>query len=306
MKGWTTRDIPDQFRKVSVVTGANTGIGYQTALALAGAGADVIVAARNTEKGRDAVARILSSHPSAQVSFEKLDLASLRSVSDFAARMEAVGRPLDLLINNAGLASPPRRAETQDGFELQFGVNFLGHFALTAQLLPMLLKAAAPRVVTLSSIMHKVGKINFDDLMSERSYSPVASYNQSKLATLLFARKLQRRADAEGWNLISLASHPGVSRTELSKARPAQPVLWFNWIGDLIAPLFTGTASNGALPTLYAATSPDIEKGGYYGPTGWNEIKGPPGQARSTPASQDPTTANLLWEHAQHYTGLNF
>lgn len=302
MKGWTTRDIPDQSGKTAVVTGANTGIGYQTALALADAGVDVVVAARNADKGRDAVARIRTTFPAAKVRFEALDLASLASCADFAARMRSAGRPLDLLINNAGIASPPRRATTEDGFELQFGVNFLGHFALTAQIMPLLREAKAPRVVTLSSIMHKMGRINFDDLMSERAYSPVASYNQSKLATLLFARELQRRADANDWKLLSLASHPGVSRTELTKARPGQPVLWFNRIGDLLAPLFTGTAANGALPSLYAATSPDVEKGGYYGPTGWNEIKGPPGAARSTAASQDLSIAKRLWECAEHYT----
>jgi NAD(P)-dependent dehydrogenase (short-subunit alcohol dehydrogenase family) len=213
---------------------------------------------------------------------------------------------IDLLINNAGVAAPKHRLTTSDGFELQFGTNFLGHFALTNQLRPLLTRAGSARVVSLSSIVHKWGGMNFDDLMSEQRYSPVRSYRQSKLATLIFARELQRRSDKYKWNLVSVAAHPGVARTELTKSRPGQLVPWFNRVGDLLAPLFTGTAASGALPTLYAATDPAVVPGGYYGPTGWGEIKGPVGPAKGSASSLDPEIAAELWLSAEHYTNEAF
>lgn len=305
-RGWSLRDMPDLSGRVAIVTGANAGVGYETALALAAAGAEVIVAARNAERGQAAVHRIQAKHPRACVTFEPLDLASLTSVADFAGRMAERHPCVDLLINNAGLASPPKRLTTRDGFELQFGTNFLGHFVLDAHLLPLLRQAAAPRVVTVSSLMHKCGTIDFSDLQSEHRYSPVRSYSQSKLANLIFARELQRRSDASGWGLLSAAVHPGVARTELTQSRPGQPVLRMNALGDLIAPLFAGTALSGALPTLYTATASTIAPSGYYGPTGWGEIKGPPGPARSTPASQNPEIAARLWGEAERLTGTKF
>lgn len=306
MRGWTTKDIPDLSGRTAVVTGANTGLGFQTALALSGAGAQVILTARSVSKGNMAAARIRAAHPEAPLTFALLDLASLASISDFAEHLAQEHDRIDLLINNAGIASPPKRLTTSDGFEIQFGVNFLGHFALTGRLLPLLLNADAPRVVSLSSVMHKYGRINLDDLMSEHRYSPVRSYGQSKLATLIFAHELQRYSDRNSWKLLSVAAHPGVARTELTKARPGQPVMWFNRFGDVIAPLFTGTAASGALPTLYAATAPDVIPGGYYGPTGWGEIKGPPGPAKATRSSQDQETAANLWARAEGYTGVTF
>ena len=303
-QAWTIRDIPDQAGKVAVVTGGNTGLGFQTALHLAGAGAQVILAARDERKGENAVSRILAAYPSAQVTARQLDLASLESVAWFATRLMAEHERLDLLINNAGVASPRERLTTRDGFELQFGVNFLGHYALTMHLLPMLRRTTASRVVSLSSIMHRHGRINFDDLMSERNYSPVRSYNQSKLATLIFARELARRSQRNEWHVLSLAAHPGVARTELTKGRPGQSVLRFNVIVDALSPLFAGTAESGAMPTLLAATSTSVLPGEYYGPTGCGEIKGPPGPATSTADAMNPAIAERLWLCAEKYTNL--
>lgn len=295
---WSTKDIQPQTRKQALITGASGGLGFETAVVLAANGATVIVATRNAQKGAAAVGKLGS-----QARFEPLDLADLASVAAFADRLTNEGRPIDILINNAGLAAPPKRAITRDGFELQFGTNFLGHFALTARLIPLLREAASPRVVTVSSIFHK-GTINFDDLMSEHRYSPVKSYSQSKLANLIFARELQRRSDALGWGLLSVAAHPGIAATELTKSRPNQPVLWFNRIGDLINPIIGQSAGQGALPILYAATAAEIAPGGYYGPTGPGERKGPVGVADSTAASRDPAIAYQLWKAAERLTGL--
>ncbi len=306
MHDWTIANIPDQTGRVAVVTGANTGLGYQTALALANAGADVILTARDATKGSEAVDRIRALRPTARVDFSLLDLASLASIADFADRIADDHDRIDVLINNAGVASPRHRLTTSDGFELQFGVNFLGHFALTGRLLPLLMRADAPRVVSLSSVMHKYGRIDLNDLMSEHRYSPVRSYSQSKLATLIFARELQRRSNTYHWNLHSIAVHPGVARTDISKSRPGQPAVRFNLIFNLFAPLFTGTAESGALPALYGATDPAVTPGGYYGPTGWGEIKGPPGSAKSTAAADDVRLGEELWGRAEQLTGICF
>jgi NAD(P)-dependent dehydrogenase (short-subunit alcohol dehydrogenase family) len=300
---WTRENIPDQTGRVAIVTGGNTGLGYATALALVGAGAEVVIAARNSAKAAEAIKRIRTIYPNGHVSFAHLDLASMASVREFAALMCSRFPAIDLLINNAGIASPRERLTSVDGFELQMATNYLGHFLLTAGLLDRLRQAAAPRVVNLSSIMHKYGRIDFDDLMSERRYSPVQSYSQSKLATLIFTQTLQRHSDAEGWGLLSVASHPGIARTELTKSRPGQQALRLNALMDLLSPLFAGTASGGALPTLFAATAPDVEPAGYYGPSGWGEIKGPPGTAMRTPASRDPEVGARLWAVAEHLTG---
>lgn len=297
---WSTKNIPQQFERLAVITGASGGLGFETALALVEKGASVIVAARNIEKGSEAVAKLGD-----RARFEPLDLADLASVASFADRMIRQERPIDILVANAGLAAPPKRALTRDGFELQFGTNFLGHFALTARLMPLLRDATSPRVVSVSSIFHK-GTINFDDLMSKRRYSPVKSYSQSKLANLIFARQLQRRSEAMGWGLTSVAAHPGVAATELTRSRPGQPVLWFNRIGDLIHPLIGQSAAQGALAILFAATAREAEPGGYYGPTGAGERKGPVGVAKSTSTSRDPKVATQLWETAERLTGLSF
>ena len=215
MSGFTVNDMPSQVGKRAVVTGANSGIGYETALALAHAGAEVILAVRSEQKGREALAKIRALSPQAKVRLELLDLSKLASVAEFSRRLNAEGQPLDILINNAGVMMLPQRQLTAEEFEMQLGVNYLGHFALTAQLLPLLRKAPAPRVVNLSSLMHRVGKIHFDDLQLERGYTPTKAYAQSKLAPLMFALELQRRSDASGWGLMSNAAHPGIATTEL-------------------------------------------------------------------------------------------
>src|ERR1700689_2792800 len=215
MNPWSVADIPPQNGKLAVVTGATGGLGYKTALALARAGAEVLVTGRNAVKGRVAIEQIKRAVPSAKVRFTMLDLASLASLRAFATSMLANGRPLDLLINNAGVMDLPTRRLTEDGFELQFGTNHLSHFALTGLLLPLLRKAQSPRVVNVSSLAHRGGKIDFTNLQAERKYNSWAAYQQSKLANLLFTFELQRRSDADGWGLISNAAHPGYARTEL-------------------------------------------------------------------------------------------
>ncbi|HLY79010.1 MAG TPA: SDR family NAD(P)-dependent oxidoreductase, partial [Caulobacteraceae bacterium] len=209
---WTLADIPPQTGRRAIVTGTG-GLGYETALALAAAGASVVLAGRSETKGRGSVVRILNLHPHASIVFEPLDLASLASIAEFADRMAAARTPIDLLVNNAGVMAPPRRETTADGFELQFGTNHLGHFALTGRLLPLLRAGAAPRVTTISSGAHHTGQIRFDDPQWTRRYQPWPAYAQSKLANLLFAFELQRRSDAAGWDLLSDAAHPGYART---------------------------------------------------------------------------------------------
>ncbi len=298
---WTLGNIPPQTGRLAVVTGASGGLGLEIARALADAGATVIVAARNAEKSAAAVARIGGS-----ARFVQLDLADLDNIRDFATRVGRLGQPVSLLVNNAGLAAPPTRRVTRDGFELQFGTNFLGHFALTALLRAGLIEAGDARVVTVSSIVERSARINLDDLMSEASYSATKSYAQSKLANLLFARELQRRSDEHHWGLVSVAAHPGIAVTELTKSRPGQPVLRFNRFFEKVSPYIGQGAAAGALPILYAATSPDVKPGGYYGPQGFGELKGPPGPARIGKAGDDAQTAGRLWRAAEKLTGIAF
>ncbi len=301
MNAWASGDIPSQAGKLAVITGANSGIGYFTALELAKAGANVILACRNAEKGAAAAAKINAVAPGRAV-FEALDLARLASVHDFAARFKAAHGTLDLLINNAGVMATPARQVTADGFELQFGVNFLGHFALTALLLPALMKAPAPRVIQLSSIAHRQGRIDLADLQSARGYKPWQAYSQSKLAMLMFAMELQRRADAGGWGLLSLAAHPGIARTELIANGPGT----LTALGlKLVEPFISQSGAAGALPTLFAATAADVTPGGYYGPTGFKEFRGPPGKARPEKLALDAGVARALWEAAEALTTLS-
>lgn len=302
MKRWTTNDTPNLQGKVAIVTGAG-GLGYEDALALAGAGARVIVAGRDATKGEAAVASIKQVHPKADVGFEVLDLAELTSVKVFADRMLQKLGGLDILINNAGVMTPPKRLETKDGFELQFGTNYLGHFALTAHLLP-LIKKVQGRVISLSSVAARRGAINFDDLQAEQSYVPMPVYAQSKLACLMFAFELQKRSDANGWGVTSIAAHPGISRTELLVDKPgattvvgvARKYAWF---------LFQPVAQ-GALPTLFAATSPDAKAGAYYGPDGFRELRGYPKLAGTPERAGDTAAASKLWQVSEELAGVAY
>jgi NAD(P)-dependent dehydrogenase (short-subunit alcohol dehydrogenase family) len=303
MAKWSASDIPPQSGRSAIVTGTG-GLGYETALALARAGGEVVIAGRNREKGAAAVAKIRGDHASADVRFEQLDLGSLRSIEAFGERLREQRDGLDLLINNAGVMTPPNRQETSDGFELQFGTNYLGHFALTARLLPLLRNSESARVVTLSSVAARGGAIDFDDLNARKSYRPMPAYSQSKLACLMLAFELQRRSEVGHWGLASIAAHPGISRTDLLHNAPgrrsgaglARSLLWF-----LFQP-----ASQGALPTLFAATSPDAKPGGYYGPDRLGETRGHPALSTVPPAASDSAAAARLWQRSEALAGVRF
>jgi NAD(P)-dependent dehydrogenase (short-subunit alcohol dehydrogenase family) len=269
------------------------------------AGAEVVVAARNPAKGREAVDRIRAATPSARVRYELLDLASLASIAAFGLRLSDSVRAVDILVNNAGVMAPPRRQATVDGFELQFGTNYLGHFALTAHLLPLLRSADRGRIVSVSSLAHRQGRIRFDDLQSERSYSAWKAYAQSKLAMLMFALELDRRNRKREWGILSLASHPGWARTELVSNGPGGSAgIWR--LAGLAAPFFSQSASAGALPILYAATSANARGGGYYGPDGLFELKGSPVPSRIASRALDRAAAAGLWELSERLTRTDF
>ena len=311
MSAWTTRDIPPQQGRKVVITGATGGLGYETALALARAGADALMTGRNAAKGRDALSRVQAAVPGATVRYAHLDLADLASVEAFAGQLAGEQEAIDLLVNNAGVMTPPTRHETVDGFELQFGTNYLGHYALTARLLPMLRKGGQTRVVNLSSGAHRIqAAIHFDDPQWHKSYRPWAAYAQSKLAMILFAFELQRHSDAFGWGLLSNAAHPGYAITDLQTSGPrmgrgGRPTP-FDWLGWLIAPVLAQSAEQGALPTLFAATAPDARPGGYYGPQGLFEMKGAVGEARIGRLAQDKAVAARLWDVSRDLTGVTW
>lgn len=303
MTRWTAADIPPQTGKTALVTGS-AGLGFETARELARAGAQVIVASRNPETGAEAISRIKAEIPSAVLRFEAVDLGSLASVSALAARLRGQTDVLDLLVNNAGVMTPPRRMETADGFELQFGTNHLAHFALTGLLLPLLVNAEQARVVTLSSIAARGGKIDFADLQ-QTDYRPMPAYSQSKLACLMFGLELQRRSLAEGWGLTSIPVHPGISRTGLLYNTPGgasgvrrmmRAMLWF-----LFQPV-----PQGALPSLFAATAPQARGGVYYGPDGRAELSGFPAEARLPAPALDEAACRRLWEISEALTGVPF
>ncbi len=307
MPAWTAADLPDQTGRSAVVTGANSGIGFHVARHLAGAGARVVLACRNTDKGQAAAARIRAEHPDADLRVVPLDLADLDSVRAFAERLREELDGLDLLLNNAGVMAPPRREVTRQGFELQLGTNHLGHYALTALLLPALARRPGARVVTVSSLTHRQGRIDFEDLNSERRYSPWGAYAQSKLANLLFTAELDRRLRARGLDLLVVAAHPGIAATNLvangpGAVRPRLVARLMTATNNLIAQ--TGEA--GALPVLYAATSPDVEAGGYYGPSGFRETRGAPARVRPSARAQDAGTAGRLWAVSAELTGVAF
>jgi NAD(P)-dependent dehydrogenase (short-subunit alcohol dehydrogenase family) len=295
-------EIPAQLGRLAVVTGATGGLGYEAALALAKAGAEVVLTGRDDRKGASAIEKISREAPDAKTSYESLDLASLQSIAEFAQRMHS-RESLDLLINNAGVMALPRRQTTADGFEMQFGTNYLGHFALTARLMPLLRRASGPRVVNVSSLAHRTGFIDFDDLQGARVYSPWKAYGQSKLATLMFALELQRRSDAAGWNLISNAAHPGFARTGLFASGPGGLV---SLATDFAAPFFGHSAADGARPILFVATSPKARPGAYYGPGGIGELRGAPAPALIMTQARDAATAARLWEVSEKLTSTSF
>jgi NAD(P)-dependent dehydrogenase (short-subunit alcohol dehydrogenase family) len=306
MTAWTTREIPDQSGKLALITGATGGLGLETALGLVEAGAEVVLAGRNAKKGRAAEALIRQRHAGAKVRFEAVDLASLASVADISNRLLASGRPIDILVNNAGVMAPPKRQTTADGFELQLGTNYLSHFALTARLLP-LLTAAKARVVQLSSIAHRSGKIRFEDINYEQGYQPFPVYSQSKLAMLMFALELDRRSKAHGWGLTSVAAHPGIARTDLVDNGPAaggNPVV--TTLMKTVIGLMSHSAAAGALPILMAATLPGATGGQYFGPQGWKELKGSPGLGKIEPKALDVAVAAKLWAESERLTGVPF
>jgi NAD(P)-dependent dehydrogenase (short-subunit alcohol dehydrogenase family) len=302
MAGSTQDKIPSQVGRTAVITGATGGLGYEAALALAKAGAEVILTGRDAGKAHAALEKIGRDAIGATVSYEHLDLADLASVTAFAERMYA--RPsLDLLIANAGVMALPRRQTTADGFEMQFGTNYLGHFALTARLLPLLRRASEPRVIQVSSLAHRTGSIDFSDLQATRLYSPWKAYGQSKLACLMFALELQRRSDAAGWNLVSNAAHPGFARTNLFASGPGGML---SFATDLAAPLFGQSAADGARPILFAAVSPRAKPGAYYGPGGLGELRGAPARALIMPQARNATAAAKLWDVSEQLTGMSF
>lgn len=309
MANWNTRNIPDQTGKLAIVTGATGGTGYETALELARKGADVVIAARNAGKGEDAVRRIRSQTPGARVRFEMLDLSSQASVTAFADRMLWEGRPIDILVNNAGVMALAKREETVDGHEKQLATNYLGHFALTARLLP-LLRAGHARVVQLSSIAHRRGRIHFDDLNHAHDYSAWPVYAQSKLAMLMFGLELDRRSRVNGWGLTSVAAHPGVARTGLIASGPlaGRPLSRFvmSVLYPPLAPLVSNSAAGGALPILMAATDPVVRGGAYVGVTRMREMKGPPGPAVAEPQALDQAAAARLWEATEALLDVRF
>jgi NAD(P)-dependent dehydrogenase (short-subunit alcohol dehydrogenase family) len=303
---WTSNDIPDQSGKVAVVTGGNSGIGYEAALALAAKGAQVILAVRNAEKGQAAVTEIRRIHPQAAVETMPLDLSDLSSVHRFAETFHQRFSSLPLLINNAGVMAVPYR-RTVDGFELQFGTNHLGHFALTGLLLPAILASPGARVVTVSSGVHRTGTIDFDNLDGTKSYHPWRAYAQSKLANLLFAYELQRRFAAAGSNALSASCHPGYAATNLQAVGPqmneSRSGERFAALGNR---LFAQSAAMGALPTLYAATAPDVKGCDFIGPLGMMGLRGAPGKIKSSARSYDAVLAARLWQVSEELTGVRY
>jgi NAD(P)-dependent dehydrogenase (short-subunit alcohol dehydrogenase family) len=299
---WTAEDIPGQAGRTVVVTGANSGLGLAAARALAGAGADVVLACRDSEKGEAAVAAIRADVPAASLALEELDLSSLASVRAFAERFGAGRESLDLLINNAGVMAPPRR-QTADGFELQLGTNHLGHFALTGLLLGRMQGREDARVVTVSSTAHKFGRINFDNLQGERRYFRWSAYGQSKLANLLFARELDKRLRAAGATVKSLAAHPGYSATNLQSAAPP---LVDRAVMAVTNRLVGQSPEMGALPELYAATRPNLDGGLFIGPDGFEEQRGHPKVVSPVKAGRDEATAARLWDVSEELTGVSY
>jgi len=305
-KPWTANDMPDLSGKTIVVTGGNSGIGYEAALQFARKKATTILACRSLDKANAAAAQISASNPGATVEVMELDLSSLASIRNFADALHKSQRNLDALVNNAGVMALPYR-KTVDGFEMQFGTNHLGHFALTGLLLDALLAADGARVVNVSSGAHRMGRIRFDDLQWERSYYKWFAYGQSKLANLLFTFELQRRADKAGAKLLAVGCHPGYAATNLQSAGPRmQGASGMESFWGTMNGMFAQSAAMGALPTLYAATSPEVRGGDYIGPDGIAEMWGHPTKVACSIAAKDPAVAARLWEVSEQLTNVHY
>jgi NAD(P)-dependent dehydrogenase (short-subunit alcohol dehydrogenase family) len=303
---WTTADIPSLGGKIAVVTGANSGVGYETARELARKGATVVMACRDEAKAKRAMARIRAEQPGAVLELARVDLAELATVRRFAGNFAQTHPTLNILCNNAGVMAIPYN-KTADGFERQFGTNHLGHFALTGLLLDSLRGTPGARVVTVSSFVHRGGRINFDDLQSEQRYERWGAYAQSKLANLLFAYELERKFEAAHTEAFSVAAHPGYAATNLQTAGPQlEGSLLMEWVMRLGNVLLAQSAQMGALPQLYAATAPDIRGGDFIGPNGLMERRGHPVKVQSTTASHDPAAAARLWALSEELTGVRY
>jgi NAD(P)-dependent dehydrogenase (short-subunit alcohol dehydrogenase family) len=305
---WCEHNLPDLAGKRALVTGAASGLGFETAAGLAARGAQVILADRNVEGGKAAVARIRIQSPGASVEFRALDLADLAQIRRFGEALNAEGAALDIVVNNAGIQPPLARRTTQDGFELKFGINVLGHYALNGQLIPALLRAKAPRVVWVSSLVHRHATIDFDDLNAERSYEPQRAYNQAKLACLMLAMELHQRA---GGRIAGVAAHPGVARTALGDARSAEKnkrlrdyfeaaAFWMamHW--------FSQEPDRGALPILYAAAADGVRSGEFFGPDGFGEMAGAPQAVKLSKPATDAAQRQRLWTECERLTGVTY
>ena len=305
--------VPDLSGKLAVITGSNSGLGFGLARRLSAAGADVVMAIRNRAKGEAAIDEIRATVPDAKLTIKPLDLSSLVGVAALGEQLNADGRPIDILINNAGVMTPPKRDTTTDGFELQFGSNHLGHFALTAHLMPLLRAADSPRVVSLSSLAARQGRIHFDDPQFEKSYTPMRAYGQSKLAVLMFARELDRRSKEAGWGILSDAAHPGLTKTNLQisgpshgRARPSmmEQLYKLSW---RLTPFLWQEIDEGILPALYAAASAQAEGGAFYGPRGIHEAAGGGVKKAKLPArARDDADCRRLWEISEQLTGVSY
>ncbi|KIF67443.1 short-chain dehydrogenase [Streptomyces sp. AcH 505] len=313
----TTYEIPDQAGKLAVVTGASDGLGLQIATRLASAGADLVLPVRNPGKGAAAVERIRAAAPRARVTTTDLDLASLASVRALGDRLLADARPVDILINNAAVMTPPTRHETQDGFELQLGTNFLGHFALTAHIFPLLRAASArpdasARVTSMSALAARSGSFRWDDLQYQGKYEAMKAYGQSKLAQMLFALELDRRSRTAGWGIVSNTAHPGLTVTNLQTSgwnmgsdKISMRTKSFRLAPKLV-PFLVQWPESGALPALYAATSPDARGGAFYGPDGFAHLTGGPAEQKLYRTAEDLDAANRIWAEAERLTGTSF
>jgi NAD(P)-dependent dehydrogenase (short-subunit alcohol dehydrogenase family) len=295
MAKWRANDIPDLTGKTAVVTGANSGLGYETALALSRHGAHVVMACRDEARGTQAVERLRGEVPNASLELSLLDLADLAAVRKFAEAYAGERDHLDILVNNAGVMALDQRRTTADGFEMQLGTNHLGHFALTGLLLPTLQARPGGRVVSVTSFGHKVGRMNFDDLQWERSYKKWLAYGRSKLANILFTFEFDRRARAAGSGVVATVAHPGYANTNLQSGTSFQ---WANFMAQ--------SAADGALPQLYGATAPDVQGGEFFGPGGFMEQRGAPKRVKAAKKGYDTESARRLWEVSEQLTGVSY